>query len=125
MGAIDWKVFAPFFMEENKSESPDGQEASGSEPNKQQNSSLEELQKSIAYMESETKKAFKDRDTERMEKRELADQIKAIKDAEEIEKGNIKKLLDDRDNEIAQTKAETERLRQIEEKFVSTLPLPL
>jgi len=36
LGAIGWKVIPPFFMEENKSESPDGQEESGSNPEAKQ-----------------------------------------------------------------------------------------
>ena len=103
MGGIGWKVFPPFFMEENKSESPDGQEGSGSEPEAKQEDKL-------AFLQAEAQKAFKARD-------ELKAKLKSLEEADEIRKGNLEKVIADKNQENEQLKAETERLRQIEEKF--------
>jgi hypothetical protein len=90
-------------MEENKSESPDGQEGSGSEPEAKQEDKL-------AFLQAEAQKAFKARD-------ELKAKLKSLEEADEIRKGNLEKVIADKNQENEQLKAETERLRQIEEKF--------
>ena len=90
-------------MEENKSESPDGQEGSGSNPEAKQEDKL-------AFLQAEAQKAFKARD-------ELKAKLKSLEEADEIRKGNLEKVIADKNQENEQLKAETERLRQIEEKF--------
>ena len=105
MGAIDWKVFAPFFMEENKPESPDGQEESGSNPEAKQEDKL-------AFLQAEAQKAFKARD-------ELKAKLKSLEEADEMKKGNYEKVIADKTNEFEQLKAEAEGLKQIKEKFDS------
>ncbi len=106
MGAIDWKVFAPFFMEENKPQSPDGQEESGSgtqEPKQEDK---------LAFLQAEAQKAFKARD-------ELKAKLKSLEEADEMKKGNYEKVIADKTNEFEQLKAEAEELKQIKEKFDS------
>ena len=105
MGGIGWKVFPPFFMEENKSESPDGQEGSGSEPEAKQEDKL-------AFLQAEAQKAFKARD-------ELKAKLKSLEEADEMKKGNYEKVIADKTNEFEQLKAEAEELKQIKEKFDS------
>ena len=90
-------------MEENKSESPGGQEGSGSNPEAKQEDKL-------AFLQAEAQKAFKARD-------ELKAKLKSLEEADEIRKGNLEKVIADKNQENEQLKAETERLRQIEEKF--------
>lgn len=106
MGAIDWKVFAPFFMEENKPQSPDGQEESGSNPESKQE------QDKLAFLQAEAQKAFKARD-------ELKAKLKSLEEADEMKKGNYEKVIADKTNEFEQLKAEAEGLKQIKEKFDS------
>ncbi len=106
MGAIDWKVFAPFFMEENKPQSPDGQEESGSNPESKQE------QDKLAFLQAEAQKAFKARD-------ELKAKLKSLEEADEMKKGNYEKVIADKTNEFEQLKAEAEELKQIKEKFDS------
>ena len=107
MGAFDCaKVIAPFFMEENKSESPDGQEESGSNPE------AKPEQDKLAFLQAEAQKAFKARD-------ELKAKLKSLEEADEMKKGNYEKVIADKNQENEQLKAETERLKQIEEKFAS------
>ena len=106
MGAIDWKVFAPFFMEENKPESPDGQEESGSET---QEAKQEDK---LAFLQAEAQKAFKARD-------ELKAKLKSLEEADEMKKGNYEKVIADKTQEFEQLKAEAEELKQIKEKFDS------
>ena len=91
-------------MEENKSESPDGQAGSGSNPEAKQE------QDKLAFLQAEAQKAFKARD-------ELKAKLKSLEEADEIRKGNLEKVIADKNQENEQLKAETERLRQIEEKF--------
>ena len=108
MGAIDWKVFAPFFMEENKPESPDGQEASGSEPE------AKPEQDKLAFLQAEAQKAFKARD-------ELKAKLKSLEEADEMKKGNYEKVIADKNQEVEQLKAEAERLKPFQEKFSSVM----
>lgn len=106
---------SPFFMEENKSQSPDGQEQSGGDANKQQQeSSLKDtdLVKKLEFLENESKAAFKARD-------ELKSKLKALEDAEEMKKGNYEKLITERNSELEKLKAEAEELKQFKEKFES------
>jgi len=106
LGAIGWKVIAPFFMEENKPESPDGQGASGSEPE------VKQEQEKLAFLQAEAQKAFKARD-------ELKAKLKSLEEADEMKKGNYEKVIADKTNEFEQLKAEAEELKQIKEKFDS------
>lgn len=92
-------------MEENKSESPDGQEGSGSEPEAKQEDKL-------AFLQAEAQKAFKARD-------ELKAKLKSLEEADEMKKGNYEKVIADKTNEFEQLKAEAEELKQIKEKFDS------
>ena len=100
-------------MEENKSESPDGQAGSGSEPEARQE------QDKTVFHETEAKKAYKARDEKAARVRELEEKLKSLEEADEIRKGNLEKVIADKNQENEQLKAETERLRQIEEKFAS------
>ena len=106
MGGIGWKVFPPFFMEKNKSESPGGQEGSGSNPEAKQE------QDKLAFLQAEAQKAFKARD-------ELKAKLKSLEEADEMKKGNYEKVIADKTNEFEQLKAEAEELKQIKEKFDS------
>ena len=106
MGGIGWKVFPPFFMEENKPESPDGQEESGSNPEAKQE------QDKLACLQAEAQKAFKARD-------ELKAKLKSLEEADEMKKGNYEKVIADKTQEFEQLKAEAEELKQIKEKFDS------
>lgn len=106
MGAIDWKVFAPFFMEENKP-LPDGIEQSGSETQEPKQG-----QDKLAFLQAEAQKAFKARD-------ELKAKLKSLEEADEMKKGNYEKVIADKTNEFEQLKAEAEELKQIKEKFDS------
>ena len=92
-------------MEENKPESPDGQAASGSEPEAKQEDKL-------AFLQAEAQKAFKARD-------ELKAKLKSLEEADEMKKGNYEKVIADKTNEFEQLKAEAEELKQIKEKFDS------
>jgi hypothetical protein len=107
LGAIGWKVIAPFFMEENKSESPDGQEGSGSETQEPKQD-----QDKLAFLQAEAQKAFKARD-------ELKAKLKSLEEADEMKKGNYEKVIADKTQEFEQLKAEAEELKQIKEKFDS------
>ena len=107
MGAIGWKVIAPFFMEENKSQSPDGQEESGSETQE-----AKQEQDKLAFLQAEAQKAFKARD-------ELKAKLKSLEEADEMKKGNYEKVIADKTQEFEQLKAEAEELKQIKEKFDS------
>lgn len=109
MGAIGWKVIAPFFMEENKSESPDGQEASGSETQE-----AKQEQDKLAFLQAEAQKAFKARD-------ELKAKLKSLEEADEMKKGNYEKVIADKNQEVEQLKAEAERLKPFQEKFSSVM----
>lgn len=97
-------------MEENP-KSPDGQAASGSEPEQEQDKTV--------FHETEAKKAYKARDEKAARVRELEEKLKGLEEAEEIRKGNLEKVIADKNQENEQLKAETERLKQIEEKFAS------
>ena len=108
MGGIGWKVFPPFFMEENKPESPDGQEASGSEPE------AKPEQDKLAFLQAEAQKAFKARD-------ELKAKLKSLEEADEMKKGNYEKVIADKNQEVEQLKAEAERLKPFQEKFSSVM----
>lgn len=107
MGAIGWKVIAPFFMEENKSESPDGQEESGSGTQE-----AKQEQDKLAFLQAEAQKAFKARD-------ELKAKLKSLEEADEMKKGNYEKVIADKTQEFEQLRAEAEELKQIKEKFDS------
>lgn len=106
MGAIGWKVIAPFFMEENKS-LPDGTEQSGSETQEPKQD-----QDKLAFLQAEAQKAFKARD-------ELKAKLKSLEEADEMKKGNYEKVIADKTQEFEQLKAEAEELKQIKEKFDS------
>lgn len=93
-------------MEENKSESPDGQAGSGSNPEAKQE------QDKLAFLQAEAQKAFKARD-------ELKAKLKSLEEADEMKKGNYEKVIADKTNEFEQLKAEAEELKQIKEKFDS------
>ncbi|MBK6878662.1 MAG: hypothetical protein IPG99_20060 [Ignavibacteria bacterium] len=94
-------------MEENKSESPDGQEASGSETQE-----AKQEQDKLAFLQAEAQKAFKARD-------ELKAKLKSLEEADEMKKGNYEKVIADKTQEFEQLKAEAEELKQIKEKFDS------
>jgi len=106
LGAIGWKVIAPFFMEENKS-LPDGTEQSGSETQEPKQD-----QDKLAFLQAEAQKAFKARD-------ELKAKLKSLEEADEMKKGNYEKVIADKTQEFEQLKAEAEELKQIKEKFDS------
>ena len=108
MGAIDWKVFAPFFMEENKP-LPDGIEQSGSETQEPK-----QEQDKLAFLQAEAQKAFKARD-------ELKAKLKSLEEADEMKKGNYEKVIADKNQEVEQLKAEAERLKPFQEKFSSVM----
>lgn len=98
-------------MEENP-KSPDGQAGSGSEPKQEPSNDVANLQSKLAFLEKESKEAFKVRD-------ELKQKLKAIEDAEEAKKGNYEKLLNERNAELEQLKAEAEELKKTKETFES------
>lgn len=98
-------------MEENP-KSPDGQAGSGSEPKQEPSNDVANLQSKLAFLEKESKEAFKVRD-------ELKQKLKAIEDAEEAKKGNYEKLLNERNSELEQLRAETEELKKTKETFES------
>jgi hypothetical protein len=93
-------------MEENKPQSPDGQEESGSNPEAKQE------QDKLAFLQAEAQKAFKARD-------ELKAKLKSLEEADEMKKGNYEKVIADKTQEFEQLKAEAEELKQIKEKFDS------
>ena len=95
-------------MEENKPESPDGQEESGSNPEAKQE------QDKLAFLQAEAQKAFKARD-------ELKAKLKSLEEADEMKKGNYEKVIADKNQEVEQLKAEAERLKPFQEKFSSVM----
>ena len=100
-------------MEENKPESPDGQEESGSNPEAKQE------QDKTVFHETEAKKAYKARDEKAARVRELEEKLKSLEEADEMKKGNYEKVIADKTQEFEQLKAEAEGLKQIKEKFDS------
>lgn len=101
---------------ENKdNDSPEGtKEKQQPEGNKQQNSdgSLEELKNKIAFLEKETKEIIAQRDKLKSEKRK-ADESEAVK------KGEIEKLLLEKNIELENSVKEIESLKSYKDKYDS------